>query len=141
LFGAGQSIIGGLAAGIGSNVGAAAAAAASAAASVVASARSALAAKSPSRKFMELGKWAMQGFAIGINDNSNAAGDAVRQAFDGFDPPSFGSASAAGYDHKSPSSSSTPTVVNNITVNTQEIDPRSNAEELGWRLANRVGIQ
>jgi TP901 family phage tail tape measure protein len=49
-------------------------------------------------------------------------------------PYAFSSNASAG-------SSNAPSMQQYITINTQEIDPRVHAEQLGWRLANRVGIQ
>lgn len=73
MAGVGADIVNGLAAGIAANAGRAAAAAASMAASALSAAKAALASRSPSKKFIQLGKDSVAGYVIGVVKNARKA--------------------------------------------------------------------
>lgn len=141
MYGIGSSIMRGLASGIGGSIGAAAAAAAQAVAATVSSARNIIQARSPSRVFMAIGRDAMEGLAIGLSRNANLAVNAVNNM-----SRQYTNATVAPFDAVTSGRTQTYNEAKgsgaNQTINiyTQEIDPRVHAEELGWRLVNRVGI-
>jgi hypothetical protein len=78
LYSVGQDILRGMANGVSAAVNWAVDAAVRAAQSVVRGVKSALGISSPSKVFAELGKYTVQGFALGITDNAYRAVDAMR---------------------------------------------------------------
>lgn len=145
LFGAGQDIVFGLANGIRSAVGSAVSAAANAAAAALAAAKAAVGVSSPSKEFAKLGGYVIEGFVVGIKANEAMLSNAVSRAFTNITDPNLvlgtngpdalraiGGIPTTNQIPFNQSSISRPI---NIVVNTQEIDPRRHAEELGRELA------
>lgn len=108
---------------------------------LVAAIRKALGIKSPSRVFMGLGVNTAQGYIVGYRKEMRKAQSMHSEmlALSGSGNPArvvFGNSPGSAFTPTSGSPGPRPPI--NITVNTQEIDPRKNAAELGWELEGRL---
>lgn len=92
---------------------------------------------------MELGRMSALGYAMGFRDTLSDQMMGT-DAFLGLGVPEFApreQGRVGGAETPRPAlmpSNTTKNITNNITVNTQEVDPRETAAKLGWELAGRM---
>lgn len=142
LIQAGRDIISGVINGIGQMIGGAVDMARNAAHRMVQGFKDAIKSNSPSKVYMELGKFSMQGYAIGmVKETKNAirtvqgmTGDILSEAL----PNTVGPRTALASANANWNSGGGTTYDQKITIYTNEIDPRRHAAELGWELERRV---
>jgi TP901 family phage tail tape measure protein len=145
LIGVGEDMIRGLIQGIENMAGAAVDAAKGAVGGAVNAAKRLLHIGSPSKVFKQFGRWVSQGFAQGITSGKHLAVSAVtgvmhssrNAAVMQLPGVANGNNRQAAPSQFGPVDSNRP--VQNFTINTQEIDPRKHAAELGWEMAVKVG--
>lgn len=144
LVSAGEDIIRGVIHGIGNMIGNGVDMAREAAHKMVKGFKDAIKSNSPSKVYMELGKFSMQGYAIGmVRETKNAiktvksmTGDIISAAAD--PQVNLRTALATASTANNSGGDGGRTFEQHITVYTNEIDPRRHAAELGWELERRV---
>lgn len=142
LIGAGEDIIRGVINGIGNMIGHGVDMARNAAHKMVQGFKDAIKSNSPSKVYMELGKFSMQGYAIGmVKETKNAiktikgmTSDIISEV----SPNVMMTGRNAGPALATATAGTGRTYNQDITIYTNEIDPRKNAAELGWELERRV---
>jgi TP901 family phage tail tape measure protein len=94
---------------------------------------------SPSRVFAAIGKDTIQGAIVGVRKTAPALYREMDTIANNMmfspDAPSWSNTSPVGVGSPGPGGSS---ITQEITIHTQEIDPRKHAADLGWELARRV---